>query len=192
MNGTGSVNFAPVQSGTGVYFKNCCVNTNNAYYKFTGTAVGSIFNLNQGQISFTLKSNYTFAQRQSLMPRVVFDVRDSNPGNHVFNFLTEVASGFLTFAYTIDGTGYDYYVPQGTENTLFGSGVALNVTLAWSNNSVNLYLNGNLVQTRSFATATASWTASSVLDLGAYEYVSVGGYYTCDDAISSFTVSSGN
>ena len=122
------------------------------------------------------------------MPRVVFDVRDNNPGNHVFNFLTEVVSGSLTFAYTIDGTGYDYYVPPGTEDAVFGSGVTLKVMIAWSNNSVNLYLNGNLVQTRSFATAAASWTASSVFDLGAYEYASVGGYYACDDLINDFIV----
>ena len=34
-NGTGSVNFAAAETGNGVYFLNCCVNANNAYYKFT-------------------------------------------------------------------------------------------------------------------------------------------------------------
>jgi hypothetical protein len=188
VNGTGSVNFAPAQSGTGVYFLNCCVNTNNAYYKFTGTNVGSIFNVNPGQISFSLKSSYSFAQRQALIPRFVFDVRDNDPSNHVFSFLTEVASGALIFAYTVNGTGYDYYAPQGTENALFGNGVTLNVTIAWTGNSVTLYLNGNPVQSNSFTTATPNWTSSSVFDLGAYEYLSFGGYYTCDDLISNFTV----
>ena len=31
VNGTGSVNYAAAQVGNGVYFLNCCVNTNNAY-----------------------------------------------------------------------------------------------------------------------------------------------------------------
>ena len=74
------MNFAPAQTGNGVYFLNCCTNTNNAYYKFTGAPVGSIFNVNQGQISFYLKSRFSFAQRQSsaTSPRYAFDVRDGN------------------------------------------------------------------------------------------------------------------
>ena len=36
VNSGGSVNFAPAQSGNGVYFLQCCGNTANAYYKFTG------------------------------------------------------------------------------------------------------------------------------------------------------------
>jgi hypothetical protein len=50
-NGTGSVNFA---AGSGVYFLNCCSNTNDAYYKFTGTPVGDIFGVARGQISLYL------------------------------------------------------------------------------------------------------------------------------------------
>ena len=50
-NGTGSVNFTPAETGNGVYFLNCCVNGNNAYYKFTGSTVGNIFNTSQGQIA---------------------------------------------------------------------------------------------------------------------------------------------
>src|SRR5689334_19856103 len=63
--GAGSVNFAPTQVGNGVYFLNCCGNMNAAYYKFTGAAVGNIFNINQGQISFYLKSRSSFASRQA-------------------------------------------------------------------------------------------------------------------------------
>src|SRR6185503_5047396 len=65
VNGTGSVNFTPAQVGNGVYFLNCCANSNNAYYKFTGAAVGNIFNMSQGQASFYLKSRYTFSQRKT-------------------------------------------------------------------------------------------------------------------------------
>src|SRR5205823_6470156 len=74
--GTGSVNFAPAQVGSGVCFLNCCTNTNNAYYKFTGSAIGSIFNVNQGQISFYLQSRRSFIQRlaSAASARYAFDV----------------------------------------------------------------------------------------------------------------------
>src|SRR5262249_46193964 len=53
-NAGGSVNFTPAQVGNGVYFLNCC-GSNNAYYKFKGSSIGSIFNTAQGQVTFYLK-----------------------------------------------------------------------------------------------------------------------------------------
>ena len=105
MNGTGSVNFTLAETGDGVYFLNCCVNSNNAYYKFTGPTVGDIFNMSQGQIAFYLKSRYSFAQRSAnaSTPRYAFDARDGN-GNHLFYFLTQVSGGLLFFNYGIGGT----------------------------------------------------------------------------------------
>jgi hypothetical protein len=95
-NGGGTVNFTPAQAANGVFFQNCCGNTNNAYYKFTGAAVGNIFNVSRGEISFYLKSRYSFAHRQASAsePRYAFDVRDGN-GQHLFYFLTQVTSGYL-------------------------------------------------------------------------------------------------
>src|SRR5262249_34834671 len=95
-NGTGSVNFASSQNGNGVYFLNCCSNSNNAYYKFTGAQLGNIFNAQQGQIAFNLQSRYSFAQRlaNAETARYTFDVRDGN-GSHLFYFLTQVTSGYL-------------------------------------------------------------------------------------------------
>ena len=94
VNGTGSVNFAPAQVGNGVYFQNCCVNTNNAYYKFTGATVGNIFNMSQGQISFSLKSRYSFAQRMAsaTAPRYAFDVRDGNATLTCSGFICSLAA----------------------------------------------------------------------------------------------------
>src|SRR5205823_4144801 len=85
VNGAGSVNFTPAVVGNGVYFQNCCDNI-NAYYKFTGATVGSIFNVNRGQVSFYLKSRYSFTQRRSsaAAARTAFDVRDNDINNHVF------------------------------------------------------------------------------------------------------------
>ena len=57
--------FCSGQTGDGVYFLNCCTNANQAYYKFTGSAISNIFNMNHGKISFTLQSRYSFAQRQA-------------------------------------------------------------------------------------------------------------------------------
>jgi len=190
VNGTGSVNYAPVQNGNGVYFLNCCANTNNAYYKFPGAAVGSIFNASQGQISFSLESRYNFAQRTaSASSRYAFDVRDAN--GHQFYFLTQIASGRLDFTYAAGGDAWYYYVPQGTENTLFGSGVTLQVTVSWSGSGLNLYLNGTLVKSTAYSPVTLDWTAASNFDLGAYEYLTAGGYSVSDDVIAEFTVTGG-
>ena len=187
-NGSGSVNYAPGQTGNGVYFLNCCVNTNDAYYKFVGRTVGSIFNVTQGQISFYLKSRYSFAQRSATAssPRYAFDVRDAN--GHQFYFLTQVASGLLQFGYEVGGSIQYYFVPAGTENTLYGNGVLLQVTLSWSGNTLNLFLNGTLVKTTAYTPVTPSWTVASNFDLGAYEYLTYGGYNVSDDLIDEFTV----
>jgi hypothetical protein len=190
VNGTGSVNFTSAQTGGGLYFLNCCTNSNNAYYKFTGAAIGGIFNTNQGQISFTLQSRYSFAQRQASAwsPRYAFDVRDGN-GTHLFYFLTQVTSGYLYFTYDIGGSGQNYWAPKGTEDTLFGSGVTLAVTLSWSSSGLNLYLNGALVKSTAYSAPAANWTSASNFDLGAYEYLNFGGYYVSDDVIGDLTVS---
>ena len=186
----GSVNFAPAQSGNGVYFLNCC-DTSNAYYKFTGATVGSIFNVSQGQISFYLKSRYRFAQRQSsaAAARVAFDVRDDNVNNHVFYFLTQASSGYLSFAYSVGGGAQYYYAALGTEDTLFGAGVLLKVTITWDGSTSKLYLNDTQVQSSPYSQPTPNWTANSVFDLGATEYMNLGGYNSSDDVIDEFSVS---
>ncbi len=191
VNGSGSINFSPAQVGNGVYFLNCCANSNNAYYQFTSAAIGNIFNVNSGQVSFNLQSRYSFAQRQAsaASPRYTFDVRDGN-GNHLFYFLTEVVSGNLIFTYQAGTTAQAYYVPRGTEDTLFGLGVNLQVTLAWGGTTTQLYLNNNVVKTTAYTVPTANWTAASSFDLGAYQYLNAGGYSSSDDVINQFTVAS--
>jgi hypothetical protein len=185
----GSVNFAPAESGNGVYFLNCCTNSGNAYYKFTGTGLGNVFNVNQGQITFYLESRYTFAQRKASATgqRYAFDARDGN-GNHLFNFMTQVTGGYLVFTYTAGGVTSYYYVPSGTEDALFGNGVIMQVMMAWGSGVNNLYLNGKLVKSVGFTAPSANWNAASNFDLGAYEYLTYGGYNSCDDVIDEFTV----
>jgi hypothetical protein len=184
-NNGGSVNLVP---GDGVYFLNCCSNTSNAYFKFTGAAVGSLFSLPQGQISVTLKSRYSFAQRQSVAAaaRTAFDIRDAN--GHQFYFTSQVVSGYLVFYYLVQGVSRYYYVPKGTEDQIFGSGVSLKVALAWNGNTVTLYLNGVAVSSAAYSPVAANWSAASLLDVGAYEYLTYGGYNGFDDLIRDFTV----
>ena len=187
VNGSGSVNFAP---GNGAYFLNCCANTNNAFYRFTGSTVGNIFNLSQGQVSFNLTSRYSFAQRQAsaASPRLVFAVQDANANTHLIYFLTEYISGYLTFSYATGGGTQFYYVAHGTEDALFGSGVTLQVAISWNGTKSNLYLNGKLVQTATYTPATPNWTSASRFDLGSMENQPYGGYNSCDDIVSAFAV----
>jgi len=187
----GSVNFTPAQVGDGVYFQSCCNSTNNAYYKFTGATVGSIFNVNQGQISFYLKSRYSFAQRQTsaATTRYAFDVRDSDVTNHLFYLSTQISSGYLLFSYRVGGTAAQFYwVPQGTEDALFGNGVALKLTITWDGAVSKLYFNDTVVQSSPYSKTAPNWTAASNFNLGAYEYLTSGGYYSLDDVMDEFTV----
>lgn len=190
VNGTGSANFTPAQSGNGVYFLNCCTNTNNAFYNFTGSSIGAIFNNSQGQISFTLQSRYSFAQRQNIAAadRYTFDARDGG-GKHQFFFLTSVSASRLLFTYTAGGVSHAYYVPTGTEDALFGNGVLLQVTISWGSTGASLYLNGTPVQSTAYAAPAANWTSASNFDLGAYQYLTYGGYNVSDDVILGFSVS---
>jgi hypothetical protein len=189
VNGSGSANFMPAQAENGVYFLNCCVNTNNAYYKFTGTTVGNIFNNYAGQVSFDLTSRYSFTQRKALPSsrRYAFDVRDGS-GTHEFYFLTQFFSGCLQFVYSVGGVPQWYCVAKGTEEALYGNGVTMQVTIAWGGNTAKLYLNNKLVKTTAYATPTPNWSAASNFDLGAYDYLNFGGYFSSDDVISEFTV----
>jgi thermitase len=187
--GSGTVNFTGAQNGTGVYFLNCCSNGNTAYYQFTGTGVGSAFNAAQGQITFYLKSRYSFAQRNAsaAASRYAFDVRDGN-GTHQLGFRTEAGLGYLAFGTVLWGATQYFFVPAGTEDTLFGSGVTLKVTISWQGGAGKLLLNDVLVSSIFYSTATPNWSAASLFNLGAYEYMSYGGYNSSDDVIDEFTV----
>src|ERR1017187_356281 len=188
VTGGGSVNFAPAQTGNGVYFLQCCGNSANAYYKFPGTAVGSIFNLNQGQISFYLKSRQSFAQRlaSATSYRQVCDVQDAS--TDLFGFNTQAIYGYLRFSYTLAGASAYYIPPAGTEEALFGKGITLKVTMTWDGSLAKLYLNDTVINQFSYTAPTSNWSAASNFDLGAYEYATFGGYNSCDDIIDEFTV----
>ena len=185
----GSVNFAAAQTGNGVYFQNCCSNSNNAYCKFTGATVGNIFNVNQGQITFYLSRATVLRSGRPVrqLRDNAFDVVDGND-QHLFNFLTQVTGGYLFFNYGIAGSLQYASVPQGNEDTQFGNGVTLKVKMTWDGSVTNLYFNDTLVKSAPYTIPAASWTAGSVFDLGANEYQTYGGFNTLDDVIDEFTV----
>ncbi len=185
VKGTGSVNFAPAQVGNGVYFLNCCDNS-SGYYQFTGSMVGNIFNVAQGQVSFYLKSRYSFATRPT-GARLAFDVQDTS-SHHMFYFLTQVSSGSLVFSYVVGGATQYYYVPSGTQDALFGNGVVMKVTITWDGHVSKLYLNDVQVQSANYTSVTPSWSAASIFNLGANELAPYGGFNAEDDIIDEFTV----
>jgi hypothetical protein len=187
INGNGSVKFA---TGGGVFFLNCCGNSNNAYYKFTGAALGSVFDVAQGQVSFTLQSRSAFAQRQvaGASQRFGFSAMDANGDQ--FYFLTEVVSGALVFRYMVEGSERAYVVPTGSEDRLFGSGVNLNVTVKWDGRTATLLLNGALTQSTPYVPAAEQWTGTSRFYLGAHEQQGVGANGVSDDVIRDFAVTS--
>ncbi len=184
INGTGSVKFL---QGGGVYFLNCCGNSNNAYYKFTGSAVGDIFDTSQGQVSFTLQSRSGFVQRQAgASERYSFAAMDANGDR--FYFVTQVVSGALVFKYMVQGSEQSYVVPAGSEERLFGSGVNINIAVKWDGAIVSLLLNGVVVKSTPYIPAATQWNGTSRFYVGAHEHQGVGGHSVSDDVIRDFTV----
>ena len=114
-------------------------------------------------------------------------MRDGN-GVHQFGFMTQYTTPYLTFTWQVGSNLNTYFVPAGTEDTLFGAGVSMQVTIVWTATGSQLYLNGNLVSSKTAAAAKATWNAASIFDFGAFEYLSYGGYDSCDDTIADFTV----
>ena len=99
-----------------------------------------------------------------------------------------MARGRLVFIYMVGRTPNSYLLPLGFEDTLFGRGVTIQVTLTWTGNTLNLYLNGSLVQSSTYSVPAPNWTSASILALGSYEYETSSGYDSCDDIIADFTV----
>jgi hypothetical protein len=198
VRGTGSVAFSPVVNGNGVGFgPGGAQNTNTAFLSFSGAQVGSVFNANQGDLTFYVKSSYSFAQRQALPPnnsRYVFDVCDGT--GELFRFLILTNQGRLVVEYTtgsrvsaIGGTvsGSYYSVPVGQEDAMFGQGVVAKFRLTWDGSHSVLYWNDVQVATSPYTAATPNWGASSSFVIGATALGNHnGGGYTSDDFIAEF------
>jgi hypothetical protein len=179
----GLVNFVPAQSGDGVYFLNCCTSSNNAYYKFAGASVGSIFDTGNGSVEFYLKSRQSYAQRQAGAFRSVFSVEDT-AGHYLFSFLVYPGS----FSYRAGSTApVYYYLPAGQQDAIFGLGVTVKIKVAWDGSKQYFYLNDVLLQTSPYTKATPAWgTGSRFIFGGAGSGTSA--VNVSDDVIDEFAV----
>ena len=183
------MNFVPAVVGNGVYFLNCCTNTGNAYYRFTGPTLGTIFDSASGQITFNVKSRQSWAQRKAAGSyRVILDVQPA-PAQQLFTFSVIPTSGRLAFAYRLGSTAADYYyVPAGKEEQILGLGVSVTIRLTWDGTKRYLYVNGTLVNTTPYTRAQPVWSSGSWFTIGAQEYLNNGGYNASDDVIDDFIV----
>lgn len=188
VNGTGSV----LYGAGGVSFSACCANTNNAFYKFTGAQLGSIFGGSSGEIDFTLTSAYSFTQRQALTNgfRYVFDVQDviGAPGTNQYGLTVQASATGLTFSYSTGNKASSYYiVPAANADAMFGFGKSVTIRLSWSGATFLFSLNGSVVKTSSYTPPVFNWSDTSTFLIGAQPYNS-NGYNANDDSISGFTV----
>jgi hypothetical protein len=191
--GDGTASFGPALTGSGVSFGvGGQQNSHTAFYSFKGDQVRQIFDLPSGDISFAMKSNYTFQERLALPTynyRWVFDVFDNS--NRLYTFYVGAISGRLIFWYQTGGlTTHYYYVPAGQENTMFGAGVVLRVRLTWDGLENSLYLNDKLVSRERYNKAAANWTADSSFSIGGTDvHLFGGGHFSFDDVLDEFQVS---
>jgi hypothetical protein len=187
----GSLSFVPVYENQGVSFlQGGQQNSNVAYYQFTGSQIGDIFNSSQGEISFFLKSQYTFAERKALAQynyRYAFEVRDA-ANKQFFTFYTQATAGatgrlFLNYA-AQSAQNVSYSVPVGQEDTLFGKDVVMKVTISWDGTQSKLYINDSLVKTFTYTPVVANWASASKMTIGS----TVSGFYSSNDAVDRFSV----
>jgi hypothetical protein len=191
VRGVGYLAFDPVTGTSGISFhQNGGQNVDTAFVNFTGSTFAGVFNT-ATEISFQVKSAYSFAERK-LLPatnsRAVFEVYDDTISRNLFQMCTSSA-GALQFGFGALGYTATYTVPAGQEDVVFGKGVTVNIRIKWTTNSYTLYVNGAAVQTMAVSPKTANWSARSALTIGSRSSrIGTGGYYASDDAIAELTI----
>ena len=191
LRGTGYVSFGTVSTGTGVsYRRGGAQNANSSFVNFAGSGFAGMFDTD-GEISFTIKSGLTFAERKAQPSSAIqyaFDVYDDTaPQYHFMSYVT--GTGALAFSYSARGMSTAYMVPAGQEDALFGRDVEARFRITWTSNTHALYINDRLVTTFSFATRPAVWGTASALTIGSRSIrYAGGGYYSSADLVSNFMV----
>jgi len=191
VRGTGYVAFDPIVGSSGFNFhRNGGQNTNTAFVNFSGATCSQVFD-GASEISFSLKSAYSFAERKLLGAgdmRGVFEVFDSYGSLYVFSTYT-TSTGALQFSFGAGGYSGTYLVPAGTEDRVFGKGVVAKIKVKWTSSSFSLYVNGTLVQTNTATVRSATWGANSAFTIGSRSTrIGGGGYYASDDTVAEITV----
>ena len=193
VRGGGYVNFLDVEGSNGISFHlGGQQNTNIAFTSFTGTQVGKVFK-KKGEISASVKSMYSFAERQALPApnqRFAFDVFDGSGRKFSLSWYT--AGGRLSFAYTAGVPALSTFtVPPGQEDVLFGRDVLLKVRITWDGKTTTLYLNEKAVARTVYPAVSLNWPSASSFIIGAQgspSGVASAGFFALDDAIAGLEV----
>jgi hypothetical protein len=191
VRGSGYMSFVPVQNGDGLQFHNGGEqNVNTSFINFTGAQIGQIFK-EQGEIRFSLKSSYSFAERAALrIPnfRFVFDTFDDLGRQFYFAYYT--VANRLVFLYGAWTTMSNfYYVPAGQEDAIFGRDKIVKIRMTWDGSRTRLYVNDQYVTSSLYLRRAPSWMANSTFTVGA-ENIRVygGGLFALDDAVADFEI----
>jgi hypothetical protein len=190
VRGAGYIAFAPIVGGDGVSFhQSSAQNSDASFINFGGSGFGQVFGA-ASEISFSLKSSYSFAQRSALPylnMRTAFEVFDASSSR--FIFATYTTSGQLQFVFGAQGLSALYAVPSGQEDQIFGNGVVAKIRITWIGNSFSLYVNDTLVRTVAISPTVANWSALSTLTIGSRSVrIAGGGLYASDDSIADFMI----
>jgi hypothetical protein len=191
VRGNGYMSFAPVQNGYGLQFHTGGrQNTNTSFINFTGAEVGQLFK-DQGEISFYLKSAYSFAERKALTGRnyrFAWDVFDDSGRLFFFTLYTTGNRLALSYSAWTSATS-SYYVPAGQEDTIFGKDTVTKIRMAWDGSTIRLYINDQWVNSSSYTKRTPNWTAISSFTVGAQSpRANGGGNFVMDDAIADLQI----
>ena len=185
VRGTGAVTYAPLPNGDGLSF-NGTQSTNTAFLAFSGAPVGSLFNSAHGDVTFSMQSDYTFAERAAAMPsEYVFQV--DNGSQRMFYFAIGVSNSRLVFYVGASGVNNYFYAPIGQEELLFGKNVAAKFRMTWNGSRAVLYMNDASILSYAYTPVAATWSPASSFTIGATSAnMYGGGYYPAGDSIADF------
>ena len=129
---------------------------------------GSLFDPDHGDLSFYLKSSYSFAERLALPSTYRFAFETDDASRSQFYFYILAAQSRLIFGFHTAGTMSDgYYVPVGTEDSVFGKGVLAKFRLVWDGAFRSLYINDvNVTGARAYTKTAPAWGAASSWTIG--------------------------
>ena len=199
MRGNGTPVFK--SSGTGVSFtRSGQQNGNTSYYNFSGTGLDEVFEYRvPGQVEVAVESKYSFAERRVLpsvegnryVYRIAFHASDGE-GYTVAKLAWGMQDDYIAFFANFFNSGYTYFVPKGSEDTLFGKGVTMRIRVTWDGNGkAAMYVNNAQVATFNYPLVNPKWTGKPVLSLGASNASDYGGgFWACDDYLHTLTVES--
>ena len=164
-------------------------NSNTAFLSFSGAAVGSLFNISQGDLTFSVKSNFNLATRLSSLPsEYIYAVDDGN--QRLFYFVAsaplQLPSGFLRSCRRRASNYYFLPVGQGKIPCL-ATGSRPKFRITWNGSNAVLYLNDTNVLSFAYTSLTPKWSASSSFTIGADSLNDFGGgSYAAADSVADF------